>query len=49
MGQSEGAKAMKSFIIACVVAAVIAIIGVYVLDGLQEPVAQAFSTQYVRV
>ncbi len=40
---------MKSFIIACVAAAVIAIIGVYVLDGLQRPAAQAFSTPYVRV
>ncbi|MEJ2375379.1 MAG: hypothetical protein P8Y53_06445 [Pseudolabrys sp.] len=40
---------MKSFIIACVAAAVIAIIGVYVLNSFQQPVAQAFSTPYVRV
>jgi hypothetical protein len=40
---------MKSFVIACVAAAVIAIIGVYVLDSIQEPVSQAFSTSYVRV
>jgi hypothetical protein len=40
---------MKSFIIACVAAIVIAVIGMYVLDSVQEPVAQAFTTQYVRV
>ena len=40
---------MKSFIIACVAAIVIAVIGMYVLDSMQEPVAQAFATQYARV
>jgi hypothetical protein len=40
---------MQSFIIACAVAIVIAIVGVFVLDGVQEPVSQAFATQYVRV
>jgi hypothetical protein len=40
---------MKTFIIACVAAIVIAVIGVYVLDGVQKPVSQAFSTQYVRL
>jgi hypothetical protein len=40
---------MKSFIIACVAAIVIAVIGMYVLDSVQEPVDQAFATQYVRV
>ena len=40
---------MKTFLIACAVAIVIAIIGVFVLDSVQETVAQAFTTQYVRV
>jgi hypothetical protein len=40
---------MKTFIIACAAAIIIAIIGVFVLDNVQEPVSQAFATQYVRV
>jgi hypothetical protein len=40
---------MQSFIIACAVAVVIAIIGVFVLDSVQEPVTQAFKTPYVRL
>jgi hypothetical protein len=40
---------MKSFIIACAAAIIIAIIGVFVLDSVQEPVSQAFSTPYARV
>jgi hypothetical protein len=40
---------MKTFLIACVAAIVIAVIGVFVLDSVQEPVSQAFSTPYVRV
>ena len=40
---------MKSFIIACVAAIVIAVIGVFVLDSVQKPVDQAFTTPYVRV
>ncbi len=40
---------MQSFIIACAAAIIIAIIGYVVLDNMQEPVAQAFTTQYVRV
>lgn len=40
---------MKSFVIACVAAAVIAIISVFVLNSVQVPVSQAFSTSYVRV
>ena len=40
---------MKSFIIACAAAIVIAVIGMYVLDSVQKPVNQAFTTQYVRV
>ena len=40
---------MKTFIVACVAAAVIAVIGVFVLDGVQQPVQKAFSTPYVRL
>jgi hypothetical protein len=40
---------MKSFVIACVAAAVIALVGVYVLQSIQQPVSQAFSTPYARV
>ena len=40
---------MKAFIIACVAAIVIAFIGVYVLDGIQEPVDKAFATSAVRL
>ena len=40
---------MKSFIIACAAAIVIAIIGWAVLDNVQKPVDQAYTTQYVRV
>jgi hypothetical protein len=40
---------MQSFIIACAAAIIIAIIGVFVLNGVQQPVDQAFATQYVRV
>ena len=40
---------MKTFIIACAAAIVIAVIGMFVLDSMQQPVDQAFTTQYVRV
>ena len=40
---------MKTFIAACVAAIVIAVIGVFVLDSVQEPVAKAFSTGAVRL
>jgi len=40
---------MKSFIIACAAAIVIAVIGVFVLNSVQKPVNQAFTTPYVRV
>ena len=40
---------MKSFIIACVAAVVIAIIGGVVLNGIQQPVDKAFSTTGVRL
>jgi len=40
---------MKTFIIACVAAVVIAVIGGVVLNGIQEPADQAFSTSAVRL
>jgi hypothetical protein len=40
---------MKSFIIACVTAVIIALIGWSVLYTVQKPAAQAFSTPYARV
>jgi uncharacterized protein YoxC len=40
---------MKAFIIACVAAVVIAVIGIAVLDSVQEPVDRAFSTGAVRL
>jgi hypothetical protein len=40
---------MKIIIIACAAAIIIAIIGIFVLDSVQEPVSQAYATQYVRV
>jgi hypothetical protein len=41
---------MKTFIIACVAAVVIAIIGGVALNSIQEPVAKAFSSaQSVRL
>ena len=40
---------MKSFVIACAAAIVIAVIGVFVLNSVQKPVNQAFTTPYVRV
>lgn len=40
---------MKSFIIACAAAIIIAIIGVFVLNSVQQPVSQAFATPYARV
>lgn len=35
---------MKVFLIACVTAIVLAVIGGVVLNGVQEPVSQAFSS-----
>ena len=40
---------MKAFVIACVAAAVIAVCGVAVLNGIQKPVDVAFSTSGVRI
>jgi hypothetical protein len=40
---------MRSFIVACVVAAALATAGAFILNSFQEPVAQAFATSSVRV
>jgi hypothetical protein len=40
---------MKAFLLACVAAVIIAIIGVVVLNSVQEPVDQAFTTSAVRL
>jgi hypothetical protein len=40
---------MKSFVLACVVAVVVAAVGAVALNSVQEPVAQAFSTTGVRL
>jgi hypothetical protein len=40
---------MRSFIAACIAAIIIAVIGAVVLNSVQEPVAQAFSTSEVRL
>jgi hypothetical protein len=40
---------MKTFIMACVVAVIIAVIGGVALNSIQEPVDKAFSTSAVRL
>lgn len=40
---------MKTFLIACLAAVVIAVIGGVVLNGINEPVDKAFSTTGVRL
>jgi len=40
---------MRSFIIACVAAVIVAAIGAIALNAVQEPVAVAFSTGGVRL
>ena len=40
---------MKTFIVACVAAVIIAVIGGIVLNSVQEPVDKAFSTTGVRL
>jgi hypothetical protein len=40
---------MRVFIVACVVAAAVAICAVVVLNGIQEPVNIAFTTSAVRI
>lgn len=40
---------MKSFIAACVVAVIVAVVGSLVLDSVQKPVDEAFKTEAVRL
>jgi hypothetical protein len=40
---------MKTFIVACLAAIVISVIGAVVLNGMQESVEKAFATSAVRV
>jgi hypothetical protein len=40
---------MKAFILACVAAVIIAVIGGVALNSVQEPVDQAFTTSAVRL
>jgi hypothetical protein len=40
---------MRAFLIALVAAAVIAVVGGFVLDKMQEPVSVAYSTEGVRL
>ena len=40
---------MKTFLLACVAAVIIGIIGFVVLNSIQEPVDQAFTTSAVRL
>ena len=47
--RGKGTKVMKAFIGACVVAVLVAAIGLFVLEGLQVPADVAFSTNAVRL
>ena len=50
MGRPEpGERTMKSFIVACIAAAVIAVGAVVVLNGMQQPVGTAYTTTGVRI
>jgi hypothetical protein len=40
---------MKSFLIACVAAVCLALVGSVALEGIQEPAYEAFSTSTVRL
>jgi hypothetical protein len=40
---------MQAFVAACVAAVALAVIGVVILNHMQEPADQAFATSYARV
>ena len=40
---------MRSFIVACVAAIVIAVVGAYALGAVQKPAEKAFATESVRI
>jgi uncharacterized membrane protein YvlD (DUF360 family) len=46
---SKRERAMKAFFTACLAAIVLAVIGLVVLNYVQEPVDEAFATSYARV
>jgi uncharacterized membrane protein YfcA len=47
--QKKGSVIMKAFLLACIAAVIIAIIGVVVLNSIQESADQAFTTSAVRL
>ena len=49
VGPGRGTNPMKSFIVACVVAIVVAVIGAIGLNSIQEPVDKAYTTNAVRL
>ena len=48
-GSERSLIAMKAFIVACVVAIVIAAIGAFALNSVQQVADQAFASPYARV
>jgi hypothetical protein len=40
---------VRAFIVACLIAIVLAVAGYYVLSSIQQPVSQAFSSDAVRL
>ena len=40
---------MRSFLLACAIAIIVAVSGALLLNNIQEPVAEAFSTTAVRL
>jgi hypothetical protein len=50
-GDTDGVREslMRTFIVACIAAAVIAVCAVLVLNRIQEPVSVAFTTSAVRI
>jgi hypothetical protein len=47
--KNPGGNAMRAFITAVIVAIVLAVVGGFVLNKLQEPASVAFSTEGVRL
>jgi len=46
---NQGEEGMRSFIVACIAAVVIAAVGAVALNYAQEPVSVAFATEGVRL
>jgi hypothetical protein len=49
IGERKESVIMKAFLLACVAAVIITIIGVVVLNSIQESADQAFTTSAVRL